>query len=200
MSASASAGREVCAECSSSISGKIVRVLDQSFHPRCIECSQCAKSMTEEGYTTLFTRTGKVICPRCRSWAVKEKGTAVTAGDVEHSFRIESLLPPSNLPWHQQNGPPVKCIACQQLIQGTAVQIDRAKYHPMCVKCDKCNVNLPSGHVKVAGRPFCGACATAAKEARGQKTDYIAGSTIAYSGPSAPSSGAVAAGIRYNQV
>jgi hypothetical protein len=96
----------------------------------------------------------------------------------------------------------VKCIACQQHITGPIVQIDRAKYHASCIKCEKCAHPLPNGHVKVAGLPYCPGCATAAKEARGQKTtEYIKGSTITYSGgDSAASSTSVAAGIRYNQV
>ena len=62
-----------------------------------------------------------------------------------------------------------RCIGCQLVISDNDfVQLDRARYHPGCVQCEKCRESLPDGFVKVAGRPYCAACANAAKQARGK--------------------------------
>lgn len=62
-----------------------------------------------------------------------------------------------------------RCIGCQLIISDNDfVQFDRARYHPGCVQCEKCRMSLPEGFTKVAGRPYCAACANAAKEARGK--------------------------------
>jgi hypothetical protein len=61
-----------CAECDQEISSRVVNALGRQFHPRCFACSQCSKSITEEGHKSFAMRNGKVWCPKCqwhRQWS-----------------------------------------------------------------------------------------------------------------------------------
>lgn len=60
-----------CAKCKKFIMGRVIKTVNQSWHPDCLRCEQCGKALDTEG---VWRHAGRNLCMQCSKDTKKEGG------------------------------------------------------------------------------------------------------------------------------
>ena len=64
-----------CKVCTKSIVGKVVTVLDYSYHPECLKCAECDIVLTN--YQKIYKKNNSPVCPGCVEAVFNSKKTII---------------------------------------------------------------------------------------------------------------------------
>lgn len=127
-----------CGSCSQFIIGRVIKALNNSWHPNCFNCQLCERPLADQGFIKNNGRalchdcnvlekeasSGKYICTKCKSY-IDEPVPLKFRGEPYHAYHFN-------------------CNSCGVELRNDARQVKESLY---CLKC----------HDKM-GIPICGGC------------------------------------------
>ena len=126
-----------CGKCRQFIIGRVIKALNNSWHPNCFNCQLCQRPLADQGF---IKNNGRALCHDCN---VLEKAAAVGRYVCQKckDFIDEQPLKIKGEPYHAYH---FNCRNCGVELRSDARQVKEDLY---CIKC----------HDKM-GIPICGAC------------------------------------------
>ncbi|CAB1327436.1 unnamed protein product [Coregonus sp. 'balchen'] len=157
-----------CHQCGEFIIGRVIKAMNNSWHPECFCCDICQAVLADVGFVKNAGRgLGKYICQKCH--AIIEDSPLIFKNDPYHPDHFncnncgKELTADARelkgelycLPCHDKMGVPI-CGACRRPIEGRVVNAMGKQWHVehfVCAKCEK--PFLGHRHYERKGLAYC---------------------------------------------
>ncbi|CAG2118760.1 unnamed protein product, partial [Medioppia subpectinata] len=155
--------RGPCAACGQYIVGKLLKVMDEMFHPECFRCTNCSTTLNNENYKP---HENKPYCVPCYEKLFGPPCTVCKKSTQDNRYHVlnriwhpecfccvecTKRLTPDNFVermgspyckdcYHKLYSP--KCCACNLPIKDKAINALGKMWHTYCFKCTTCGIPL----------------------------------------------------------
>eukprot|EP01103_Thecamoeba_quadrilineata_P016931 TRINITY_DN5828_c0_g1_i1.p1 TRINITY_DN5828_c0_g1~~TRINITY_DN5828_c0_g1_i1.p1 ORF type:complete len:1434 (+),score=475.28 TRINITY_DN5828_c0_g1_i1:46-4347(+) len=140
-----SSSEPICSGCSKEISGSIMNVDDQKYHPHCFTCSVCSNPITGGSFVRHPTNS-KAVCLSCKD----KMNSGSTQAQTNASQTKEHQQPPSSSE--------KVCGECSKPLSGEVVEAAGNEYHEACFVCWQCKSPINGQFGRKDGKPHCSTC------------------------------------------
>lgn len=126
-----------CGKCKEFIVGRVIKALNNSWHPDCFRCQLCAGPLADSGFVK---NAGRALCHECNA-KEKARGLGKYVCHKCHAIIEEGHIKFKGEPYHPYH---FNCNSCGIELNADAREVNAELY---CLRC----------HDKM-GIPICGAC------------------------------------------